>query len=84
MPLRYLLIAGLTCAVIIYIKRYRHRNVSHSMTSSAPIRMVRCRFCGVHLANREAVTLPARPGTDTSSRYYCTLEHAKQDQLTPS
>lgn len=82
MPFRYVLIAGLICAVIIFIKRRRYQARNATSTSARePIRMVRCALCGVHIANREAVRLPARPEHDKPARYYCSLEHAKQDQL---
>ena len=85
MPFRYLLISGLICVVIACVKRHRQRTAMKYRSGSAgPIRMVRCQFCGVHLASRDAVTLPAPPGSGAAPRYYCTLEHAKQDQLTPS
>lgn len=81
MPFRYVLIAGLICAAIIFIKRRRYRMKNGRSGAQGPIRMVRCAFCGVHIANREAVRLPARPEVDKPARYYCSLDHAKQDQL---
>lgn len=82
MPFRYVLIAGLICAAIIFIKRRRYQMRSNRAAGTrAPIRMVRCAFCGVHIANREAVRLPGNPDQNRSERYYCSLDHAKQDQL---
>ena len=82
MPFRYAVIACLICACIIMFKRrrYRMRN-ERSDEAKGPIKMVRCAFCGVHIANRDAVRLPARPELDKPARYYCSLKHAKQDQL---
>lgn len=80
MPFRYVLIAGLICAAIIFIKRRRYRMKNERIDAHGPIRMVRCAFCDVHIANRQAVRLPARPETDKPARYYCSLDHAKQDQ----
>lgn len=82
MPLRYVLFAGLICAAIIFFKRRRYRmRDARATEAKGPIRMVRCEFCGVHIANRDAVRLPSRLDQDKPARYYCSLDHAKQDQL---
>lgn len=81
MPLRYVLMAGLICAAIIFFKRRRYRmRDARNIEAKGPIRTVRCAFCGVHIANRDAVRLPGRPELNKPERYYCSLDHAKQDQ----